>query len=183
MDAQSHRRSCVHARVPQRTPLDVALGRLRRGDRQRRLVRRVNLDRLECSFEIGDVGFERVRVAARGDLGSEVGDPEPELAGRHHHRGRRFGPDPPVDLARQVGVGLRDLLRRDQPVEGEQADRLEEAVARDAAALHRLDEGLGGDGLVPDLLRVDERCGIYVAEEAGYVAAYGVAAQLSLVPT
>lgn len=50
---------------------------------------------------------------------------------------------------------------------------------RDGSVIKRL----GGDGLVPDLLRVDERCGIYVAEEAGYVAAYGVAAQLSVVPT
>lgn len=48
---------------------------------------------------------------------------------------------------------------------------------RDGAIIHRL----GGDGLIPDLLRVDERCGIYVAEEAGYLAAYGVAARLSIV--
>ncbi len=48
---------------------------------------------------------------------------------------------------------------------------------RDGAIIHRL----GGDGLIPDLLRVDERCGIYIAEEAGYLAAYGVAARLSVV--
>ena len=35
--------------------------------------------------------------------------------------------------------------------------------------------------LIPDLLRVDERCGAYVAEESGHLAAFGVAPRLSLV--
>lgn len=35
--------------------------------------------------------------------------------------------------------------------------------------------------LVPDLLRVDELCHVYVAEESGHVAAFGVGARLSLV--
>lgn len=35
--------------------------------------------------------------------------------------------------------------------------------------------------LIPDLLRVDERCDVYVAEESGHVAAFGVAAKLTLV--
>ena len=48
---------------------------------------------------------------------------------------------------------------------------------RDGSVIHRL----RGDGLVPDLLRVDERAGIYVAEESGYLAAYGVAARLAVV--
>jgi outer membrane protein assembly factor BamB len=35
--------------------------------------------------------------------------------------------------------------------------------------------------LIPDLLRVDERCHIYVGEESGHLAAFGTAARLSLV--
>jgi len=35
--------------------------------------------------------------------------------------------------------------------------------------------------LIPDLLRVDERCDVYVAEESGHIAAFGRAAELRLV--
>lgn len=35
--------------------------------------------------------------------------------------------------------------------------------------------------LIPDLLRVDERCAVYVAEESGHVAAFEAGARLSLV--
>jgi outer membrane protein assembly factor BamB len=35
--------------------------------------------------------------------------------------------------------------------------------------------------VIPDLLRVDERCDVYVAEESGHVAAYSAAPRLSLV--
>jgi hypothetical protein len=35
--------------------------------------------------------------------------------------------------------------------------------------------------LIPDLLRVDERCDVYVAEESGHLAAFGAAAKLALV--
>jgi hypothetical protein len=35
--------------------------------------------------------------------------------------------------------------------------------------------------LIPDLLRVDERCDVYVAEESGHIAAFGVGARLTLV--
>ena len=35
--------------------------------------------------------------------------------------------------------------------------------------------------LIPDLLRVDERCNVYVAEESGHLAAFSVAPKLSLV--
>jgi outer membrane protein assembly factor BamB len=35
--------------------------------------------------------------------------------------------------------------------------------------------------LIPDLLRVDENCSVYLAEESGHVAAFGVAPKLSLV--
>ncbi len=35
--------------------------------------------------------------------------------------------------------------------------------------------------LIPDLLRVDERCDVYVVEESGHLAAFGAAARLTLV--
>jgi hypothetical protein len=35
--------------------------------------------------------------------------------------------------------------------------------------------------LIPDLLRVDERCHVYVGEESGHLAAFGTAARLSIV--
>ena len=35
--------------------------------------------------------------------------------------------------------------------------------------------------LIPDLLRVDEDLNVYVAEESGHVAAFGVAPRLALV--
>ena len=34
---------------------------------------------------------------------------------------------------------------------------------------------------IPDLLRVDERCDVYVAEESGHLAAFGALPRLSLV--
>ncbi len=37
------------------------------------------------------------------------------------------------------------------------------------------------DDIIPDLLRVDERCDVYVAEESGHVAAYSAAPRLTLV--
>ena len=35
--------------------------------------------------------------------------------------------------------------------------------------------------LIPDLLRVDERCDVYVAEESGHLAAFTAGPRLSLV--
>jgi outer membrane protein assembly factor BamB len=35
--------------------------------------------------------------------------------------------------------------------------------------------------LIPDLLRVDDRCSVYLAEESGHLAAFGVAPKLELV--
>ena len=35
--------------------------------------------------------------------------------------------------------------------------------------------------LIPDLIRVDERCDVYVAEESGHLAAFGAAPRLCLV--
>lgn len=41
--------------------------------------------------------------------------------------------------------------------------------------------GLGCKEVIPDLLRVDEHCSVYVAEESGHIAAYEARARLSLV--
>jgi len=41
--------------------------------------------------------------------------------------------------------------------------------------------GVVGSDLVPDLLRVDERCDVYLAEESGHVAAFGASARLEVV--
>lgn len=41
--------------------------------------------------------------------------------------------------------------------------------------------GMVGSDLVPDLLRVDERCDLYLAEESGHVAAFTASARLELV--
>jgi outer membrane protein assembly factor BamB len=40
---------------------------------------------------------------------------------------------------------------------------------------------IGPCDAIPDLLRVDERCDVYVAEESGHMAAFGVGPRLSLV--
>jgi outer membrane protein assembly factor BamB len=40
---------------------------------------------------------------------------------------------------------------------------------------------VGPSDLVPDLLRVDERCDVYIAEESGHVAAFGASAKLELI--
>jgi outer membrane protein assembly factor BamB len=41
--------------------------------------------------------------------------------------------------------------------------------------------GMVGSDLVPDLLRVDERCDVYLAEESGHVAAFAASARLDVV--
>lgn len=41
--------------------------------------------------------------------------------------------------------------------------------------------GIVGSDLVPDMLRVDERCDVYLAEESGHVAAYAASARLGVV--
>jgi outer membrane protein assembly factor BamB len=46
----------------------------------------------------------------------------------------------------------------------------------DGEVIHRLDEGP-----VPDYLRVDERCHLYVGEQSGHLSAFGIAARLAVV--
>ena len=40
---------------------------------------------------------------------------------------------------------------------------------------------IGPCDAIPDLLRVDERCDVYVAEESGHMVAFGAGPRLSLV--
>lgn len=55
-------------------------------------------------------------------------------------------------------------------------DTVQVLRADDGEVVHRLD-----DGLVPDWVRVDERAHLYVGEQSGHLAAYGVAARLAVV--
>lgn len=77
-------------------------------------------------------------------------------------------------------------------VEGDQPRRLEPVLRNGAlfvpqhqVAVLRPDSGeIIGElpcDLIPDLLRVDESCNVFVAEESGHLAAYSVAPQLKLV--
>ena len=96
-----------------------------------------------------------------------------------------------------VGVGVHDGVVRYRHVfsggvEGERPRRLEPVLRsgalfvpqsevhvvrpRDGAPLGKLPSDL-----IPDLLRVDERCDVYVAEESGHLAAFAAAPRLSLV--
>lgn len=77
-------------------------------------------------------------------------------------------------------------------VEADQPRRLEPVLRSGALFVpqHRVHVVRPRDGeiigsvptdLIPDLLRVDERCDVYVAEESGHLAAFGAAPRLSLV--
>jgi len=77
-------------------------------------------------------------------------------------------------------------------VEADQPRRLEPVLRNGALFVpqHRVHVVRPRDGeiigtvptdLIPDLLRVDERCTVYIAEESGHLAAFGVAPHLSLV--
>lgn len=77
-------------------------------------------------------------------------------------------------------------------VEADQPRRLEPVLRNGALFVpqHRVHVIRPRDGevlgtlpsdLIPDLLRVDERCGVYIAEESGHLAAFSVAPKLSLV--
>jgi outer membrane protein assembly factor BamB len=77
-------------------------------------------------------------------------------------------------------------------VEADQPRRLEPVLRNGALFVpqHRVHVIRPRDGevlgtlpsdLIPDLLRVDERCGAYIAEESGHLAAFSVAPKLTLV--
>jgi outer membrane protein assembly factor BamB len=84
---------------------------------------------------------------------------------------RNFGSVDPDDVPRRLEPVLRGGALFVP------ADTVYVMNPREGTVIH----SLGGESLVPDLLRVDERCGVYVAEESGYMAAYGVATKLSVV--
>jgi len=77
-------------------------------------------------------------------------------------------------------------------VDADQPRRLEPVLRNGALFVpqHQVHVVRPGDGeiigtaptdLIPDLLRVDERCDIYIAEESGHLAAFSVAPRLTLV--
>jgi hypothetical protein len=77
-------------------------------------------------------------------------------------------------------------------VDADQPRRLEPVLRNGALFVpqHQVHVVRPGDGemlgtvpsdLIPDLLRVDEQCNVYIAEESGHVAAFGVAPRLTLV--
>jgi outer membrane protein assembly factor BamB len=77
-------------------------------------------------------------------------------------------------------------------VEADQPRRLEPVLRSGAlfAPQHQVHVLRPGDGehigtlptdLIPDLLRVDDECNVYIAEESGHIAAFGVMPRLSLV--
>ncbi|HWA74974.1 MAG TPA: PQQ-binding-like beta-propeller repeat protein [Polyangiaceae bacterium] len=78
------------------------------------------------------------------------------------------------------------------PVDADQPRRLEPVLRNGALFVpqHRVHVVRPRDGevigsvptdLIPDLLRVDERCTVYIAEESGHLAAFAVAPKLELV--
>jgi hypothetical protein len=79
-----------------------------------------------------------------------------------------------------------------RPVDADQPRRLEPVLRNGALFVpqHRVHVVRPRDGevigsvptdLIPDLLRVDERCTAYIAEESGHLAAFSVAPKLELV--
>ena len=79
-----------------------------------------------------------------------------------------------------------------RPVEADQPRRLEPILRSGALFVpqHQVHVVRPTDGdvlgtvpsdLIPDLLRVDEQCSVYIAEESGHFAAFGAAPKLSLV--
>ena len=95
-------------------------------------------------------------------------------------------------------IGARDgatLWRHvfEAPVHGDAPRRLEPVLRAGALfvpqdrvrVLRPLDGAIVGvvtSDLVPDLLRVDERCDVYLAEESGHVAAFGARTRLEAAP-
>jgi outer membrane protein assembly factor BamB len=96
-----------------------------------------------------------------------------------------------------IGVGAHDgavLYRHvfSGGVEGERPRRLEPVLRSGALFVPQSEVhvvrprdgtllGKVPTDLIPDLLRVDERCDVYVAEESGHIAAFAAAPRLSLV--
>jgi hypothetical protein len=94
-----------------------------------------------------------------------------------------------LDARSGAVVYTRDFPRH---VEADQPRRLEPVLRNGALFVpqHEVHVLRPSDGetlgtlptdLIPDLLRVDDQCNAYVAEESGHVAAFGVGPRLSLV--
>jgi outer membrane protein assembly factor BamB len=96
-----------------------------------------------------------------------------------------------ICLHAQTGEVIYNLVFSRQ-VEGDQPRRLEPILRNGALFVpqHQVQVVRPATGeligevpcdLIPDLLRVDESCNVYLAEESGHLAAYGVAPKLELV--
>ncbi len=94
-------------------------------------------------------------------------------------------------VARDGSTAWRHVF--ETPVHGDAPRRLEPVlragalfVPQDRVRVLRPSDGaivgVVTSDLVPDLLRVDERCDVYVAEESGHVAAFGAQSKLEAVP-
>jgi outer membrane protein assembly factor BamB len=107
---------------------------------------------------------ERIVVNVAGGWAVALEAPSGDIAWEHRTRGE------PADVPARLEPVLRgsalflpmDVVQVVRPDDGE--------------VIHRLD-----DGLVPDWLRVDERGHLFVGEQSGHLAAYGVAARLAVV--
>jgi outer membrane protein assembly factor BamB len=97
-----------------------------------------------------------------------------------------------------IGVSASDGSIRyrhvfSEGLEGDRPRRLEPVLRSGAlfvpqSVVHVMRPGDGTllgqvpNDIIPDLLRVNERCEVYVAEESGHLAAYAAGARLALVP-
>jgi outer membrane protein assembly factor BamB len=107
---------------------------------------------------------ERVVVNVAGGYAAALDAPSGDVAWEHRTTG-----DPS-----DVPARLEPILRGSAlflPMDAVQVVRPD-----DGEVIHRLDEGL-----VPDWLRVDERGHLFIGEQSGHVAAYGIAARLAVV--
>ena len=113
------------------------------------------------------------------------------MAGGRRRAHRQLGRGPTVAVEASDG-STRYSHEFPRHIESDQPRRLEPILRSGALFVpqHQVHVLRPGDGeilatlpsdLIPDLLRVDDECNVYVAEESGHVAAFGVAAKLTLV--
>jgi outer membrane protein assembly factor BamB len=127
----------------------------------------------------GAVRFERVvcagtaacmlvddLIVANGESGELVGVDAKDGSTRYRHMFARDTDDKPRRLEPVLRSGALFVPQHEVHV----------VRPRDGTLLGRIQTDL-----IPDLLRVDERCDVYVAEESGHVAAFAAGPRLSLV--
>ncbi|MFO0551777.1 MAG: PQQ-binding-like beta-propeller repeat protein [Polyangiaceae bacterium] len=153
------------------------------------------------------VAHDTVVIPSLGRRGMQVAAFDAHTGERRYHREVSAGAAAALvvddvvvlnsDAGELVAIGARDGALRYRHVfsegpEGDRPRRLDPVLRSGAlfvpqSIVHVVrpsDGQLIGSittDLIPDLLRVDERCDVYVAEESGYVAAFSAAARLSVV--